>query len=149
MRWLGSSWKLALVCLAAACGGSDGDGPAGPGGGGGGGVVGTYQLVGANGAALPAVVQSQACTPFQMLHGNLKLGADGRFEMRFDRIEADGQPDWTGDHGTWQQAGDELRFFSEAWGDQFEGEFWDGVLYLYYDLCSDGLGAELELAFAR
>jgi hypothetical protein len=84
-----------------------------------------------------------------VLHGNLRLSADGRFEMRFDRIEQNGQPDWTGDHGSWQQAGDELRFASEAWGDEFEGEFWDGVLYLDYDLCSDGLGAELELAFAR
>jgi hypothetical protein len=149
MRWLGLTGKLALVCLAAACGGGDDNGPAGPGGGGGGGVAGTYELVGANGAALPAVVHSAACGPSQMLHGNLRLSANGSFEMRFDWIEQNGEPDWTGDHGSYQQAGEDLWFSSEAWGDQFEGEIDDGVLYLYYDLCSDGLGAELELAFAR
>jgi hypothetical protein len=147
MRWLGLTGKLALVCLAAACGGGDGNGPAGPGGGDG--AAGSYQLVGANGSALPAVVHSAACGPSQMLHGNLRLSADGRFEMRFDWIEQNGEPDWTGDHGRYAQAGEDLWFSSEAWGDQFEGEIAGGVLYLYYDLCSDGLGAELELAFAR
>jgi hypothetical protein len=145
MRWLGLSWSVSLVCLAAACGG---DGATGPGGGGGGGVAGTYELVGANGSGLPALVRSQACGDSQMLDGNLRLTADGRFEMRFDRLEETG-PDWTGDNGTYQQADDELRFSSEAWGDQFEGEIDDGVLILYYDLCNDGLGAELELAFSR
>ena len=148
MRWSGLTGKLALVCLAAACGGDDNNGPAGPGGGGGG-VAGTYQLVGANGAALPAVVHSAACGPSQVMQGYLKLGADSRFEMRFDWIEADGQPDWVGDRGSYQRDGEDLWFSSEAWGDEFEGEMDDGVVFLYYDLCSDGLGAELELAFAR
>ncbi len=113
-----------------------------------GGVRGQSQAS-ANGVALPALVPSEACGPSRVLEGSLRLSADGRFEMRFDRVEADGQPDWSGDHGVYQLTGDELRFSSEAWGDQFEGEIDEGVVYLDWDLCNDGLGAELELAFAR
>ena len=144
MRYFGIPLWTVLV-LAAACGGDGGTGP----GGGGGGVAGSYGLVGANDEAVPAVVLSNVCPPVQITNGTLQLSGDGQFQMRFDYRDENGQPDWTGDHGTYEHQGGDLLFASEAWGDQFEGEIDDGVLYLWYDFCADGQGAELELAFTR
>ena len=145
MRWLGISWRCSLVCLAAACGGGS-DGGTGPGGDN---LTGTYQLVGADGAAVPTVVLSDVCDPTQIQSGSLRLTGDGGFEMRFDWQEQGSPPEWTGDHGRYRYDDGDLLFSSEAWGDQFEGEIDDGLLYLYYDFCSDGRPADLSLAFAR
>ena len=143
MRYFGIPlWTL--VCLAAACGG--GDGGTGPGGGG---VTGSYDLVGANDEPVPAVVLSNVCSPVQITNGQLQLTGDGQFQMRFDYREENGQADWTGDHGSYHRAGDDLLFESEAWGDTFEGEIDDGVVYLWYDFCADGEAGDLELAFTR
>lgn len=113
------------------------------------GLAGTYQLVGADGGRVPALVTSDICSPTHILQGNLRLGADGWYEMRFDWQNVGGAPDWTGDRGRYQHAGGDLLFSSEAWGDQFEGEIDDGVVYLYFDFCGDGRAGDLELAFVR
>jgi hypothetical protein len=132
-----------LVALAAACGG--GDGATGPGGGG---LAGNYALVGANDEAVPTVVTSEVCSPAQILSGEMSMSPDGRWEMRFDWRDEDGQQ-WTGDHGRFQQAGDQLEFVSEAWGDRFEGEVDGGLVWFYYDFCNDNQGEDLDLAWSR
>lgn len=150
MRWIGIPRpvsRMAMACslaaLAAACGGDDGGGT-GPGND----LAGNYQLVGADGDAVPAVVNSQVCGPSQILGGGLTIRADGRWEMRFDYQDEEG-PDYVGDHGQYQRAGDDLLFTSEAWGDQFEGELDEGLVWIAYDFCNDNLGAELELVWSR
>jgi hypothetical protein len=153
MRWLGilrqwrpSAASCALVCLAAACGG--GDGGTGPGGGFGDDLAGTYQLIGVNNQAVPAVVTSDACSPVQIQDGDMTLGADGRYEMEIDWEDENGQ-NWSGDHGRYQQTNGALVFSSEAWGDQFNGDVEDGVLSIHWDFCADNHGAEMGLAFSR
>ena len=152
MRWIGipRRWRRlaagSLVALAAACGGGDGDGGTGPGAGGD--LAGSYQLVGANDAPVPTVVTSNVCSPAQIQGGSMRLGTDGRFELRFDWQDESGQQ-YTGDHGRYQQAGDELHFVSEAWDDEFEGEVDDGLVWIYYDFCADNQGEDLDLAWAR
>ena len=154
MRWLGMSrrWRsmaagLSLACLIAACGGGK-DGPTGPGGGGGD-FAGDYLLVGADDAALPAVVTSNGCSAIQIVNGGLTLGADGQFQMQFNWQDVNGQAQFSGDHGRYQVRDGGLEFTSEAWGDQFEGEMDGGVLWLSWDYCGDTPGQELDLAFTR
>ena len=144
MRYFGIPLCM-VVALAAACGGDSGAGP----GGGGGGMAGSYGLVGANDEAVPAVVLSNVCPPVQITNGTLQLNGGGQFQLRFDYRDENGEADWTGDHGTFTIAGEDLFFESEAWGDSFEGEFDDGAVYLWYDFCADGQAGDLELAFSR
>ena len=155
MRWLGipRRWRpmataWSLVFLAAACGGGK-DGGTGPNGPGGGELAGDYLLVGANDAAVPATVESNGCSPIQILSGGMTLGADGRWQMQFNWQNTNGEPKFTGDHGRYRLADVQLAFTSEAWGDQFEGEVDGGVVWLYYDFCGDTPGEDLDLAFSR
>jgi hypothetical protein len=145
MRYFGVPLGAMMVGLAAACGG--GDSGTGPGGGGGG--TGTYALIGANDDPVPAIVLSNVCPAVRIENGRLQLGGDGTFQMRFDYVDETGAADWTGDHGSYDRDGDDLTFESEAWGDTFEGEVDDGVIYVWYDFCGDGEAGDLELAFSR
>ena len=151
--WLGIARKWrpvlawwSLIGLVAACGGGS-DGGTGPGGGGS--LAGDYLLVGANDEAVPAVVTSDACAQVEILNGGITLNADGRWQMQFNWQDANGETKFTGDHGRFQRQGDEVLFSSEAWGDQFEGEMDEGLLWIAYDFCSIDAAGDLELAFSR
>jgi hypothetical protein len=155
MSWLeiGRKWRpvmgwWSLVCLAAACGGGN-DGGTGPGGGGGGQLAGDYLLVGANDDAVPTMVESNGCSPVQVVNGGMTMSANGNWQMQFNWQDGDGDPKFTGDHGHYRQADDRIEFTSEAWGDQFEGEVDGGLVWLYYDFCEDTPGEDLDLAFSR
>ena len=154
MRWLGvpryrrpmAAW-WSLVCLVAACGGGK-DGNTGPSGGGGQ-LAGDYLLVGANNDAVPAVVESNGCSPVQILNGGMTMGADGSWQMQFNWQDGNGAQKFTGDHGHYRLTNTQLQFTSDAWGDQFEGEVDGGTVWLYYDFCADTPGEDLDLAFSQ
>jgi hypothetical protein len=154
MQWLGfvRQWRpvlawWSLVGLAAACGGGHDGGATGPGGDVGQ-LAGDYQLVGANDGEIPTTVTWNGCSPIQVQNGGITLNADGHWQMQFNWQDQNGQPQYTGDHGRFQVADGQLQFSSEAWGDHFEGEIDDGVVWLYYDFCGDDPGEDLDLAFA-
>lgn len=140
---------MSLACLAAACGGGKdgGNGPTGPGGGGNA-IAGDYLLVGAEGNAVPVVINSPICGPSEIDNGGLTLGADGTYQLQFNWRNENG-PQFVGDHGRYRVAGTGLQFQSEAWGDQFEGGVDGGTVWLTFDFCSDNQGPELDLAFSR
>jgi len=138
-----------LVCLAAACGGGKDGGSTGPGGGDVGQVAGDYLLDGANDEALPATVQTNECSPVQILNGGITLSHDGSFQMQFNWRDTNGESKFTGDHGHYRADGDQIEFSSDAWGDSFEGEVDDGVLWVDYEFCTDTPGTDLELAFVQ
>jgi hypothetical protein len=135
-----------MIVLAAACGGGS-DGGTGPGGGGQ--LAGDYLLVGANDEAVPTMVGTNDCSPVQIVNGGMTLSANGSWQMQFNWQDGNGEPKYTGDHGTYRVANDRVEFTSEAWGDQFEGELDNGLVWLYYDFCEDTPGEDLDLAFSR
>jgi len=153
--WLGviRQWRpvlawWSLICLAAACGGGK-DG-AGPGGGGGGGeFAGDYLLAGANDEEVPTVVTSDACAPVRIVNGSMTLNANGQWQMQVNWQTENGESKFTGDHGHWRAANDGVEFSSEPWGDAFEGEMDDGLLWIDYDFCTNDPPGDLELAFSR
>lgn len=156
MRCLGMirNWRpmaawWTLVCLAAAaCGGGKDGGSTGPGGGVGD-VAGDYLLAGANDEALPATVSTNECSPVQILNGGMRLSQDGTFEMQFNWTSTLGEAKFTSDHGHYRTDGDQFEFSSDAWGDKFEGEMDEGLLWIDYEFCTDTPGQELELAFSQ
>ena len=52
------------------------------------------------------------------------------------------------DRGAFQRDGAELHFESAAYGDRFEGEVHDGIVWLYYDWCADG-NHDVDFAFEQ
>ena len=104
-------------------------------------------VVGANAETLPTTVTSNICGPALFTNGSLTLNANGTFEMAVSYTNDHDAPDGFQDHGRYQQNGTEVRFTSEAWGDQFTAEFNGAVMITHYDFCSDNQGAELELDF--
>lgn len=151
MSWheIGRKWRpvagwWTVVALAAACGGGS-DGGTGPGNQ----LLGSYQLVGANDDPVPVVVTSDACAPVPILGGGMALRGDGTWEMTLNWRDATNTARVLQDHGRFQQADDQLAFRSEAYGDQFEGEVDDGVVWFYYDFCVLSPGEDLDLAFTR
>ena len=152
--WLGiiRKWRpvlawWSLICLAAACGGGkDGTGPNG----GGGQYAGDYQLAGANDEEVPAVVTSDACAPARIINGGLSLSRNGQWQMQFDWENNDGEPKSLGDRGHWEEEIDGwVRFYSEQWGDSFEGELDEELMWIDYDFCTNDPPGDLELAFSR
>jgi hypothetical protein len=147
---IGKWRRLASACcvagLVAACGGG-GTGPAG-GAGGGGGLDGDYQLIGANNQTVPTTVTWNLCAPALFTGGSLTLNANGTFEMSVSYTNDQGAADGFEDYGRYQQNGAQVRFTSEAWGDEFEAEFNGAVMITHYDFCYQNDGAELELDFA-
>jgi hypothetical protein len=135
-----------VLCLVAACGGDGGHGRGG--GGGGGGLDGDYQLIGANNQTLPTTVNSNVCGPALFTNGSLTLYPDGTFEMDVSYTNDNGAADSFQDYGRYQRNGAQVRFSSEAWGDEFQAQFNGAVMITQYDFCSDNQGAELELDFA-
>jgi hypothetical protein len=67
------------------------------------------------------------------------------WEMRIDWEDADGA-NFTGDHGSFDRDGNELRFRSAAYGDEFAGELEGPLVVLYYDFCTNGV-ADVDLVF--
>ena len=153
--WLGiiRKWRpvlgwWSLICLAAACGG--GKGGTGPGGGGGGGeFAGDYLLAGANDEAVPTVINSDVCARARIVNGGMTLNANGQWQMQFNWQNDNGEDKFTGDHGHWRATNGGVEFTSDTWGDSFEGEMDDGLLWIAYDFCSDDPPGDLELAFSR
>ncbi len=75
--------------------------------------------------------------------GSLTLDGDS-FEMRIETDDED--QNWLGDHGSFERDGNDLHFWSEAWGDEFEGEVEGSLVVLYYDYCANGV-ADVDLVF--
>jgi hypothetical protein len=157
--WLGiiRRWRpvlawWVLVCLAAvlaaACGGGkDGTGPSVNGGGR---YAGDYRLAGANDEAVPTVVTSDACAPARIVNGGLTVNRNGQWEMQFNWEDNTGAPIFLGDRGHWEEEIDGwVRFSSEQWGDSFEGELDEELMWIDYDFCSNDPPGDLELAFSR
>jgi hypothetical protein len=132
------------VLLCGACGG--GDGGTGPGGGGGAGLAGAYDLVGINNTEVPAVVQIENCDIVRFMGGSLEVG-NGSWELDVN-LQFEYGNDRLVDGGTFERDGDLLEFESAQYGDRFEGELDGGVVWLYYDWCSDG-NHDVDLVFER
>jgi hypothetical protein len=153
--WLGiiRTWRpvlawWAVVCLAAACGGGK-DGT-GPNGGGSGQYAGEYLLAGANDEAVPTVVVSNACAPATIVKGGMTVNRNGEWQMQFNWEDLDGAPKVLTDQGHWEEEIDGwVRFYSATWGDSFEGELDQGLMWIDYDFCSNDPPGDLELAFSR
>ena len=152
MHWFGMAVRsrltaacVSLVCLVAACGGGKSGGATGPGNDE---VAGDYLLIGAEGNAVPTMVNSPVCGQNQIDNGGLTLGADGSYEMQFNWQDENG-PNYSADHGRYRPQGNQLHFTSEAWGDQFDGQVGGGLLELTWDFCADNQGPELRLTFAN
>jgi hypothetical protein len=132
---------IGLALLAAACGGGgDATGPGGP-------TAGTYQLVSTNGDMVPAIEQTEHCSPSRFKDGFLTLTADGGWQMS---VELD---DETGshvaqDHGQYQQDGGDLSFDSVQFGDSFDGEIEGQQVVVHYDFCANGV-ADTDFEFER
>lgn len=124
---------IGALLLSGACGGDNGTGP----GGGGGGVGGNYQLIGVNDIEVPAVVQMEHCTPSRFTDGALVLDGNGSWQLAIELEDETGQHVLQ-DAGQFRRQGEELAFDSEAYGDRFYGEIDEGLVFLYYDFCSNG-----------
>jgi hypothetical protein len=149
-RLIATATLLSLSALTAACGGGDhGTGPNGGGGGGIGDLAGDYYLAKANDQPLPAIFVSDVCAPAKFTGGGIRLGADGTFQMAIAYVNNEGTADGFQDHGTVRRQGDQLLFTSEAWGDTFEGELDEGLIWADYDFCNDNQGADLWLGFGQ
>ena len=140
-----AAW-VSLGCLVAACGG--GKDSTGPDGGGTGALAGEYLLIGAGGNTVPAVVNSPICGANEIDNGGLTLGTDGSYEMQFNWQDENG-PNYSADHGRYRVQGNRVKFSSEAWGDEFEGQAAGGLLELTWDFCNDNEGPDLRLTFTN
>jgi hypothetical protein len=136
--------RLAVMGALLLCGACGGDSGAGPGGGGN--VEGNFDLTGINNTAVPAIVQTEDCSPVRFVSGTLTMG-DGDWSMDVEMEDEDG-PSFLQDHGGYEQDGSELGFQSVAFGDRFEGELEEGLVVLYYDYCSNG-EHDVDLVFER
>jgi len=134
-RWRPVAAWWSLVVLAEAYGGGKGGAGTGPDGGGGD-VVGNSALVGADDNGLPAGVESDGCSPIQVLNGGMSLNTDG--QTRF-----------TSDHDHYRKTNIGLQFSSEARGDQFQGQAEGDPVSVHRDLCGDTPGVEVGLEFSR
>ena len=94
----------------------------------------------------PAVVQVENCSVVRFVSGTLELG-NGAWELDV-ALEFETGADFLEDRGAFQRDGAELHFESAAYGDRFEGEVHDGIVWLYYDWCADG-NHDVDFAFEQ
>jgi hypothetical protein len=144
-------WRRALaiasLLLATACGGHTN--PAGPGNDDGGdtGLVGAFDLAAIGKVALGTELQIETCIPVRFLGGEMNVYENGAWDITLDITSAHGQSQFR-DWGTWEQAGADLWFTSEPYGDEIEGKF-DGVeAKLDYDFCGNG-ETDIQLVFDK
>jgi len=139
------AWRYSVVgalLVAGACGGgSDATGP------GGGNTAGTYQLVRTNGDPVPAIVQTEHCTPTRFNDGFITLTADGSWQFSIETDDEAGSHR-AQDHGQYERDGADLVFNSIQYGDSFDGEIEGGQLVLHYDYCANG-EADTDFEFER